>query len=183
VALRRRPVALSAVLVTGMSGVGKSSALAELRKRGFEAVDTDEPGWTEWSDDEDGYVWREERMAELLARKREVPLFVSGTVSNQGRFYPQFDAVVLLSAPADVLLQRIATRTTNDYGKNDEERKLVLEHIAEVEPLLRETCTHEIDASQPLDKVVAELIARAGPPAARLGRAAHQHTVEAERPQ
>ena len=182
-AFRRRPVALSAVLVTGMSGGGKSSALAELRKRGFEAVDTDEPGWTEWSDEEDGYVWREERIAELLARKREVPLFVSGTVSNQGRFYPQFDAVVLLSAPAEVLLQRIGTRTTNDYGKNDEERKLVLEHIAEVEPLLRATCTHEIDANRSLDRVVEELIAITGPPAARLGRAAHEHAAEEARPQ
>ena len=61
------------VLVTGMSGTGKSSALAELRLRGFETVDTDEPGWTEWSDEEEGYVWHEERIAELLARDRESP--------------------------------------------------------------------------------------------------------------
>ena len=95
----------------------------------------------------------------LLAHDREVTLFVSGTVSNQGRFYPQFDAVVLLSTPAEVLLERVATRTTNAYGKNAEERQLVLEHLAEVEPLLRATCTHEIDAAQPQDRVVAELIA------------------------
>jgi len=145
------------VLVTGMSGTGKSSALAELRLRGFETVDTDEPGWTEWSDDEDGYVWREERIAELLARDRETPLVVSGTVSNQGRFYPDFDAVVLLSAPAEVLLDRIAGRTTNDYGKSTEERNLILEHVAEVEPLLRATCTHELDASRPLPEVVDDL--------------------------
>lgn len=91
--------------------------------------------------------------------------------------------MVLLSAPAEVLLQRIATRTTNDYGKNDEERKLILEHVAEVEPLLRATCTHEVDASQPLDKVVAKLIAIAGPAAARRGRAAHEHTAAAARRQ
>lgn len=41
---------------------------------------------------------------------------MSGTVSNQGRFYDRFDAVVLLSAPADVLLDRISSRATNDYG-------------------------------------------------------------------
>ena len=87
---------------------------------------------------------------------------MSGTVSNQGRFYDRFDAVVLLQAPAEVLLQRIAARTTNDYGKSDEERELVLRHLAEVEPLLRATCTHEIDASQPLDVVVAQLAAIAG---------------------
>jgi adenylate kinase family enzyme len=146
------------ILVTGMSGAGKSTALAELRRRGFEAIDTDEPGWTEWSDDEAGYVWREDRIAELLARDRTGPLYVSGTVSNQGRFYPHFEAVVLLSAPTDVLLGRIESRTTNEYGKTAEQRDLILTHLAEVEPLLRATCTHEIDAAQAIDEVVAELI-------------------------
>jgi dephospho-CoA kinase len=145
------------VLVTGMSGTGKSSALAELASRGFETVDTDEAGWTEWSDEEGGYIWLENRVAELLACERDVPLFVSGTVSNQGRLYPEFDAVVLLSAPAEVLLDRIAVRATNDYGKSDEERELILGHLAEVEPLLRATCTHELDASRPLAEVVDEL--------------------------
>ena len=67
--------------------------------------------------------------------------------------------MVLLSAPADVLLERIASRTTNDYGKAPEEQALILEHIAEVEPLLRAGCTHEIDAAQPLGEVVEQLVA------------------------
>ena len=142
-----------------MSGTGKSTALAELRMRGFEIVDTDEPEWTRWDDADDGYVWSEDRITELLDREREVVLYVSGTVSNQGRFYPRFDAVVLLSAPAEVLLQRMERRTTNNYGKSAGERQLVLKHLAEVEPRLRATCTHEIDATQPLDDVVAQLVA------------------------
>ena len=150
---------VGAVLVTGMSGTGKSSALAELERRGFEVVDTDRGGWTFWWDAEDGHLWDEERIAELLDRKRTRTLYVSGTVSNQGRFYPRFDAVVLLSAPAEVLLARIANRQTNDYGKRCEERELILRHLAEVEPLLRATCTHELDASQPLELVVAQLVA------------------------
>jgi len=141
-----------------MSGTGKSAALVELRKRGFQVVDTDEPGWTEWSNEDGGYVWREDRIAELLAREDAPALFVSGTVSNQGRFYPRFDAVVLLSAPAEVLFRRIERRTSNPYGKSAEERELILSHLAEVEPLLRATCTHEIDAAEPLDDVVAHLI-------------------------
>ena len=151
--------AVRKILLTGMSGTGKSAALAELEKRGFAVVDTDEGDWTEWSDADGGYLWREDRIAELLDRKRGPTLYVSGTVSNQGRFYPQFDAVVLLSAPADVLLERIATRTTNPYGKSSEDRELVLRHLAEVEPLLRATCTHEVDANQPLDSVVEQLVA------------------------
>jgi dephospho-CoA kinase len=144
--------------VTGMSGTGKSAALDELRKQGFEIVDTDEPGWTEWSDEDGGYVWREERIVELLDREGGPALYVSGTVSNQGRFYPRFDAVVLLSAPADVLLRRIESRSTNDYGKTADERALILSDLEEVEPLLRATSTHEIDATQPLEVVVAQLI-------------------------
>src|SRR3954469_15540939 len=139
-----------------MSGTGKSSALAELERRGFSVVDTDTGGWSEWSDTDGGYVWRENRMADLLAREEGPTLYVSGTVSNRGRFSPRFDAVVLLSAPADVLLRRIATRTSNDYGKSVDERERVLADLAGVEPLLRATCTHEIDATQPMGAVVAE---------------------------
>ena len=64
-------------------------------------VDTDDPPWTEWSDEDGGYVWREDLITELLARDNGPTLYVSGPVSNQGRFYSRFDAVVLLSAPAE----------------------------------------------------------------------------------
>jgi adenylate kinase family enzyme len=146
------------ILVTGMSGTGKSSALRELARRGFAVVDTDEPGWSEWSDEDGGWVWREDAIAELLVRSGPEPaLFLSGTVSNQGRFYAQLDAVVLLAAPSEVLLERLAVRTTNDWGKAPEERELILRQLAEVEPLLRATCTHELDAAAPLADVVQRL--------------------------
>ena len=140
-----------------MSGTGKSTALAELRRHGFEAVDTDEHGLTEWSDQEGGYVWREDRIDRTACAGPRSALFVSGTVSNQGRFYRDFDAVVLLSAPPDVLLQP-------DREQDDERLREDAElsatwscaDLAEVEPLLRATCTHEIDATQPVEAVVAE---------------------------
>jgi adenylate kinase family enzyme len=146
------------ILVTGMSGTGKSTALAELAGRGFQVVDTDDGPWSEWSEADGGYVWREDLVAELLSRDDGETLYMSGTVSNQGRFYPRFDAVVLLSAPVDVLLRRVEARTTNSYGRTAEERALILRHAAEVEPLLRDTCTHEIDAAQPIGDVVARLV-------------------------
>jgi broad-specificity NMP kinase len=147
------------ILVTGMSGTGKSTVLEHLQRLGFEVVDTDGGRYTAWSEREGGYVWRDDRVAELLAREFGNALYVSGTVSNQGRFYPRFDAVVLLTAPADVLLDRIENRTTNHYGKTEEERELILSDLAEVEPLLRAGCTHEIDTTQPVEDVVAELVA------------------------
>jgi dephospho-CoA kinase len=149
------------ILVTGMSGAGKSTVLEELAKRGFATVETDVEPFSEWSDEAGGYVWNEEWMDELLSREYEATLFVSGTVSNQGGFYDRFDAVVLLTAPAEVLLERIASRTTNPFGKSDEERAGILDDLAEVEPRLRATATHELDATQPVEAVVAELSALA----------------------
>jgi dephospho-CoA kinase len=149
------------ILVTGLSGAGKSTALAELARRGFETVETDVEPWSFWSDEAGGYVWDERRVDELLGRERATTLFVSGAVSNQGRFYDRFDEVVLLSAPAEVLLARIDTRTTNPFGKSAEERERILADVAEVEPLLRATCTVELDATQPVEAIVARLAALA----------------------
>lgn len=140
-----------------MSGTGKSSALAELARRGHRVVDFDSWTWSEWFPEDDEWRWREDRVAGLLADRGEGVLFVCGTQSNQGRFYDRFDAVVLLSAPADVLLTRIAERTTNDFGKTPAERQRILADLRAVEPLLRATCTHEIDARRPLAEVVCEL--------------------------
>lgn len=139
-----------------MSGAGKSTALAALATRGFHVVETDEPGWKELRDGE--WIWREDRISELLAAEGERTLYVSGCVANQGRFYDRFDAVVLLSAPADVILERIETRTTNAFGKDPGERALILADLDAIEPRLRATCTHEIDATRPVDEVVAALI-------------------------
>ena len=58
-----------------------------------------------------------------------------------------------------MILDRVARRTTNDYGKSPLERAMILDDLARVEPLLREGCTHELDARRPLDDVVADLIA------------------------
>ena len=147
------------VLVTGMSGTGKSTALDELGRRGFRVVDTDSPAWSEWIPAADEWLWREDRIAALLAEEADDVLYVSGCMSNQGKFYDRFAAVVLLSAPFDVILQRVASRTTNDYGKGPGELELIRFHLESVEPLLRATCTHELDANQPLDDVVDALIA------------------------
>jgi dephospho-CoA kinase len=144
------------ILVTGMSGTGKSAALVELGRRGYRVVETDEPGWKEWRDGEE--VWREREISELLAVQDERTLYVSGCVANQGRFYDRFDAVVLLSAPAPVLLDRIEKRTSNDFGKHPAELEQILRDLAETEPLLRKTASHELDASRPLEEVVDELI-------------------------
>ena len=145
---------MAVVLVTGMSGTGKSSALAELERRGHRVVDTDYGGWIEGGPEP---LWREDRINELLDEHGDGTLFISGCVANQGKFYDRFDAVVLLSAPADVILERVAGRETNDFGKSEPERERILRDLEAVEPLLRCGATAEIDTRAPLDEVVDAL--------------------------
>jgi dephospho-CoA kinase len=148
---------LVAILLTGMSGVGKSTVLTELARRGFDTVDTDAGGWIHRHSGEP--LWDEPLMDELLSRPRSGPLFVQGTVANQGRFYDRFNAVVLLSAPLEVILERLRTRTTNEFGKSADEREKIVRDIADVEPLLRAGSTDELDTRQPIDETVEALIA------------------------
>ncbi len=156
---------MTRVLVTGMSGAGKSTVVAALGRRGHRAVDTDSDAWSRWETLPDGsrdWVWCEDAIARLLAEDDVRALFLAGCRSNQGLFYPRLDAVVLLTAPVDVLLDRIARRDDNPYGKSDEERALVVHHAATVEPLLRRTATHVLDATAPVSEIVEQLEAIAG---------------------
>ncbi|RJO79884.1 shikimate kinase [Nocardia panacis] len=148
------------VLVTGMSGTGKSTVLEKLGENGHRVVDTDTDAWCRWVTEDDGdtdWIWREDAITELLDGHREGKLFVSGCKSNQYKFYKSFDHVVLLSAPEQVMLERIAQRSNNPYGKSKQEREMILEHRALVEPLLRRAATVEIDTSVPVDEVVRQL--------------------------
>ena len=154
---------MARILVTGMSGTGKSTVLRVLAAKGYATVDTDTDEWCEWVTDDRGdrdWVWRAQAINQLLDNHED--LFVAGCKSNQGEFYPRFDKVVLLSAPAGVMLQRIEQRSDNPYGKSAEERALVLEHLRVVEPLLRASADHEIDTSGPLEDVVKRLEELAG---------------------
>ena len=58
-------------------------------------------------------------------------LFVVGSDDNQVMFYPDFDHIVLLSAPRDVMIERLAS--------------------------IRRSATHEIDTSKPIDRVIDEI--------------------------
>jgi hypothetical protein len=145
--------------VDGDQGVGA---------RGYKAVDIDDHGLSEWVavplDEPTGlgpgkdWVWREDRIQELLSSDDAEVLFLSGCSPNQGKFYPQFDHIVLLTAPPAVLVERLASRTTNPYGKHPDEVARVLALQQTVEPLLRGGAALEVDTSVPLDQVVATVL-------------------------
>ena len=148
------------VLLTGMSATGKSSVVRELVARGYNAVDTDD-GWCEVLPD-GRQQWREDAIDTLLDTEDADVLFVAGCEENQVRFHPRFDQIILLSAPIEAMLERLATRTTNPFGKSAVERQRVIDDTAAVEPLLRGVADHEVVTTAPLDEVVTTILRLVG---------------------
>jgi shikimate kinase len=156
------------VLLTGMSGTGKSTVIEELAARGYKAVDTDYHGMSELVnvryDDPttvapgQDWLWREDRIQELLSTDDVELLFLSGCARNQVSFYPQFEHIILLTAPAPVIAARLTTRTNNPYGKQPHELARVLYLQQAIEPLLKPAADLQIDTSIPIDQVVAAIL-------------------------
>lgn len=67
------------------------------------------------------------KVESLLSENKNESLIISGTAENMGRFRDYFDSVILLSASKTVLKERLKSRTTNSYGKKEEELNRVLE--------------------------------------------------------
>ena len=143
-----------------MSGTGKSTVVRELVARGYKAIDTDN-GWTEPQAD-GRQRWREDAVSDLLATEDADVLFVAGCEENQVSFHPRFDHIVLLTAPLEVLLERLATRSGNSYGKTPEELGRILDDVETVEPLLRHAAQHEVATTAPLNEVVATVLSLVG---------------------
>jgi dephospho-CoA kinase len=143
-----------------MSGTGKSSVVHALAARGYKAVDTDD-GWSEPLPD-GRQRWREDAIQALLSTEDAEVLFVAGCEENQVQFHAQFDHIALLSAPPETLVKRLATRTSNSYGKTPRELSRVLNDIKTVEPLLRQVADHEVRTAMPLNDVVTVILRLVG---------------------
>ena len=128
-----------------------------LSELGFKVVETDEGGFSVVDDHGDQH-WNAERVRELLATEDADVLFVVGSDDAQVLFYPDFDHIVLLSAPREVMVERLASRTNNPFGKSSEELAKILVDRETFEPLMRRDATHEIDTSKPLDRVIDDIL-------------------------
>jgi broad-specificity NMP kinase len=141
-----------------MSGTGKSSVVAELQRQGYTAHDLDD-GFT-YLDAADGrWHWDLPRVRALL-HSTKPPLFVAGCSEEQALL--PWDVRILLTAPADVILRRIDSRSGDGFGRAAHEREQVLSDLADVEPLLRQSANVEVDTTRPLAEVVRAVLQAAG---------------------
>ncbi len=136
---------MAIIFVTGLSGVGKSSVLNQLEKEGYHVVDTD---YGYLKVDKNGEnVLDEEKITQVIEKYKKSHLFISGCYSNQGKFYRFFNYVVLLKADLDIMIDRINSRSSHDYGKSQEQKAEVIDTYKNVLPLLEKSSDLIIDTS------------------------------------
>lgn len=169
---------MSLVFITGISGAGKSAVRVELLKRGFEAYDTDEDGFTSWYSNQTGgkvkspdfgkrtkkwyknHSWKisRERVEELTNTSKNKLIFLCGAPGNDGEVWDLFDKVISLVINDETLKQRISTRVTNDYGKAPHELEDLLFWNRDYEERYRGYGARIIDATKPLKHVTDEIL-------------------------
>lgn len=136
---------MTTLFITGLSGVGKTTILSEMKSRGYKTVDLDY-GYMTYKKNE--RLFDKNKITRLLNDFKDSHLILAGTESNQGQFYSAFDEIILLTADLETMLERIQTRTTNPYGKTEKEQLEVIETYETVLPLLKKRATIMIDSSE-----------------------------------
>lgn len=160
-------------LIEGVSGTGKTAVCHELQQRGYHAIHGDRE-LAYQGDPETGaplakglghvhHIWNLARVEALVADQQHAATFFCGGSRNFQRFIGLFDGVFVLEVDRDTLLRRLEARPADEWGGQAAERELVARLHATREDLPRTGMS--IDATQPLGRVVDEILARCGLPA------------------
>lgn len=169
------------VWVTGNSGSGKSSVCRALTNQGHRAIDADWEGFNHWIHRRTGEVvadppypvppgWLEhfawtisiDRVQALASTAGSEATFLCGSAENEVDVWRYFDLAVCLVIDDETLRQRLATRTTNEFGKHPDELDAALGWNKVVEGEYRDLGATIIDATRPLFEVVREVLGLAG---------------------
>ncbi len=161
--------------ITGISGNGKSTIAKKLKENNISAIDIDEDGLCKWVNksskelshwhpginrdffEAHDYVCDQEKLFSDIQGK-ESPVFVVGLADNQKDFLDKFDKVFLFKCDPIVLFERINKRIDNDFGKHEEEQKMILGWYRDFEKEMLDLGAIPIDTSKTIDEVYNNLL-------------------------
>lgn len=166
---------MTAYLITGSPGAGKTSLMHELARRGYAAYSTDEvPGLTAHYDAATGkkldfhppapvdytkyaWNWDIDMLKKLLASSDQV--FVGGITSNTLDNLDLFDKVFVPHPSLTELERRITTRTNNDFGKHPDELAMILKDHEGSDNFWRNKGAIIINADKPIEQIADDILA------------------------
>jgi adenylate kinase family enzyme len=169
---------MSAVLITGMSGAGKSTIAEVLARRGLTSIDADGDPLLARSVDLDGNVvedlsvpdfawlarhhwaWDPARLDELIAAAGPTTLYVCGGAENELELADRFTQVFLLEMDEPTMLARLdAPSRDNEWGRIGDTREYLRRRLPVIQGRLRASGAIPVDARQPLGQVVNAILA------------------------
>jgi hypothetical protein len=168
---------MSAVLITGLSGAGKSTIAEVLARRGLASIDSDADPLLARSVDSDGNVvedlsdpdfawlarhsweWDPARLDELIRAAGPVTLYVCGGADNELELADRFTRVFLLEMDEATMLARLDSPSRhNDWGRIGDTREYLRRRLPGHQDRLRAFGAIPIDARRPLDQVVDAIL-------------------------
>jgi adenylate kinase family enzyme len=170
---------MSAVLITGMSGAGKSTIAGELARRGLVAIDADNDPLLARSVDSAGNVVEEEpapdfawldrhswawdpaRLDEVIRAAGPAQLYVCGGAANELELADRFTHMFLLELDEPTMLARLdLPDRDNEWGRIGDTREYMRRRLAGYQDQLRAFGVIPVDARQPVGQVVDQILAR-----------------------
>jgi len=167
------------IYITGPTASGKSTIRAYLREKGYEAYDTDEDGISrhynrhtgepakypkeakdqtpEWHANH-AFNMAPEKIKELANKAKDKTIFLCGVAENDIELTQYFDKIICLVIGVVTMKRRIATRTTNNFGKAPGELETILGFYQAVLDKYASVGAIMIDTSQPIEGVVDEIL-------------------------
>ena len=171
---------MALVYITGMPSSGKSTIREKLQQKGFVAYGGAEDKlaafydnqtnkridqWVEAKDRtpewDQQHAWKIPRkiIEELKnANKDNVAFLCAVTRNDKTELWDLFDKVITLTIDEETLKHRLATRTNNDVGKSEHELRILIERQKTAKDEYRQLGAHLIDATQPVDKVLQDIL-------------------------
>lgn len=165
------------ILITGVSGSGKSEISRQLKALGYETYDMDSiedlcvmvdkkmglPTPYDNGNDLEKiqkmyWLYKKDRLADFIANQKNDTAFYSGFPNNLQEILPLFTKVILLTASPSNIRKRLVARTDNGFGKSVEVQDHILRGKEKLERELLEKGAIAVSADESVPQMVEDVI-------------------------
>ncbi len=168
------------ILVTGITGSGKSYLCNELKKLGYKAYDIENMNGLfnmvhkktgkiadKYYDNDNlecvkqhDWICNKNKLQKLVRKNKKGIVFYCGTASNLDELLFLFDKIFLLKISTKILRKRLSTRKSNDFGRTPEVQEWILEWKDWWENHMHEKGAIVINANRDIQEIITDIVKR-----------------------